>query len=557
MDGIMTPEELVQIANNEHEHQLPQQINVCMAAGCMSTHSDLVKEALEAEVKEHGIEKKCRITGVGCMGLCTAGPLVAVKPANVMYQHVEAQDAAAIVDSLDQEPVKRLICPTDIPFFQRQTKIVLENSGEIDPERIESYIAVDGYQALLHALTEMTPAEVVEQVSRSGLRGRGGGGYPTGLKWSTVAKAAGTQKYVICNADEGDPGAFMDRSVLESDPHRVLEGMALAAYAIGASEGYIYVRAEYPLAVKRLQLAIRQAERAKLLGDKIGGTAFNFEVNIRLGAGAYVCGEETALMASIEGKRGQPRPRPPYPAESGLWGQPTLINNVETYANVAPIIRKGADWFASIGTEKSKGTKVFALAGCVENTGLIEVPMGITLREIVYDIGGGPLEGHTIKAVQTGGPSGGCIPESYLDRPVEYETLIQLGSIMGSGGLIAMDDTSCMVDVARFFMEFCMTESCGKCVPCRVGTVEMHAILTKICEGQATMTDLEQLEELCEVVRSTSLCGLGQTAPSPVISTLRYFRDEYLAHIEHKTCPAGVCSGLKSGSAKKVLEVVA
>ncbi|MBX3063624.1 MAG: NADH-quinone oxidoreductase subunit NuoF [Anaerolineae bacterium] len=539
----MTPEELVQIATAEHEleQQYDQQINVCMAAGCVSTHSDQVKEALQAEVNQRGMEKKCRITGVGCMGLCTAGPLVAVKPANVMYQHVEAQDAPAIIENLEQEPVKRLICPTDIPFFKRQTKIVLENSGDIDPERIESYIAVNGYRALLQVLTEMTPAEVIDQISRSGLRGRGGGGYPTGLKWSTVAKAAGTQKYVICNADEGDPGAFMDRSVLESDPHRVLEGMAIAAYAIGASEGYIYVRAEYPLAVKRLQLAIRQAERAKLLGDKIGGTAFHFEVNIRLGAGAYVCGEETALMASIEGKRGQPRPRPPYPAESGLWGQPTLINNVETYANVAPIIRKGAEWFANIGTEKSKGTKVFALAGCVANTGLIEVPMGTTLRDIVFEIGGGIPDGRHYKAVQTGGPTGGCIPEEHLDVPVDYESLVRLGSIMGSGGMIVMDDSSCMVDVARYFMEFCMSESCGKCVPCRVGTAEMYELLTRIAKGSATVDDLALLEELCDVVRNTSLCGLGQSAPNPVISTLRYFRDEYMQHITGKRCAADVC----------------
>jgi bidirectional [NiFe] hydrogenase diaphorase subunit len=403
----------------------------------------------------------------------------------------------------------------------------------------------------------MGPQDVVDTIMRSGLRGRGGGGFPSGLKWSTVAKAIGDRKYVICNGDEGDPGAFMDRSVMESDPHRVLEGMAIAGFAVGATEGFVYVRAEYPLAVKRLKLAIKQAERAGLLGANIGGTHFSFKIDVRLGAGAFVCGEETALIASIEGRRGSPRPRPPYPAASGLWGFPTLINNVETFANVAPIVKNGAEWYAALGSGKSQGTKVFALTGKVNNTGLIEVPMGITLREIVYDIGGGPIDGHTIKAVQTGGPSGGCIPEAYLDRPVEYETLIQLGSIMGSGGLIAMDDTSCMVDVARFFMEFCMTESCGKCVPCRVGTVEMHALLTKICEGEATLTDLEQLEELCEVVKSTSLCGLGQTAPSPVISTLRYFRDEYLAHIEHKTCPAGVCTNLKSGSAKKVLEVMA
>ncbi|MBX3085018.1 MAG: NADH-quinone oxidoreductase subunit NuoF [Anaerolineae bacterium] len=540
----MTPEELQQISTTEHEQEGKYQhrINVCVAAGCLSTHSDQVKEALEAAARQQGIEKKCKITGVGCMGLCTAGPLVAVKSADVLYQHVEAQDAPTIVQHLDSAPVDRLVCPTDTPFFKRQTKIVLENSGEIDPERIESYVAVGGYHSLLTVLTEMTPTEVIDQISRSGLRGRGGGGYPTGLKWSTVAKAAGSPKYVICNADEGDPGAFMDRSVLESDPHRVLEGMTIAAYAVGATEGYIYVRAEYPLAIKRLQIAIRQAERAKLLGDKIGGTAFHFDINIRLGAGAYVCGEETALMASIEGKRGQPRPRPPFPAEHGLWGQPTLINNVETYANVVPIIRNGAEWFAGIGTEKSKGTKVFAIAGRVENTGLIEVPMGTTLRDIVFAIGGGIPDGKRYKAVQTGGPTGGCIPEEHLDVPVDYESLMRLGSIMGSGGMIVMDETSCMVDVARYFMEFCMSESCGKCIPCRVGTAEMYDLLNKIAQGSATIEDLNLLEELCDVVKYTSLCGLGQSAPNPIISTLRYFRDEYMQHITEKHCAANVCS---------------
>lgn len=540
----MTPEELQQISTTEHEQekQYEHRIHVCVAAGCLSSHSDQVKESLEAAARQQGIEKKCKITGVGCMGLCTAGPLVAVKSADVLYQHVEAQDAPTIVQHLGSTPVDRLVCPTDTPFFKRQTKIVLENSGEIDPERIESYIAVGGYHSLLTVLTEMTPTEVIDQVSRSGLRGRGGGGYPTGLKWSTVAKASGSPKYVICNADEGDPGAFMDRSVLESDPHRVLEGMTIAAYAVGATEGYIYVRAEYPLAIKRLQIAIRQAERAKLLGDKIGGTAFHFDINIRLGAGAYVCGEETALMASIEGKRGQPRPRPPFPAEHGLWGQPTLINNVETYANVVPIMRNGAEWFAGIGTEKSKGTKVFAIAGRVENTGLIEVPMGTTLRDIVFAIGGGIPDGKRYKAVQTGGPTGGCIPEEHLDVPVDYESLMRLGSIMGSGGMIVMDETSCMVDVARYFMEFCMSESCGKCVPCRVGTAEMYDLLNKIAQGSATIDDLNLLEELCDVVKYTSLCGLGQSAPNPIISTLRYFRNEYMQHITEKHCAAHVCS---------------
>jgi bidirectional [NiFe] hydrogenase diaphorase subunit len=464
-----------------------------------------------------------------------------VEPDGVMYQNVTEADSADIVQSLGRKPVERLVCPSDMSFFTKQYKIVLENSGVIDPEKIEDYIARDGYTALARVLEDMSPQDVIDEITRSGLRGRGGAGYPTGLKWSTVAKAGGSRKFVICNADEGDPGAFMDRSVLESDPHRVLEGMAIAAYAVGASQGYLYVRAEYPLAVKRLRTAIRQAERLGLLGNNICGTTFSFHVDIRLGAGAFVCGEETALIASIEGKRGQPRPRPPYPAEYGLWGYPTLINNVETFANVAPIIRNGGDWFASIGTEKSKGTKVFALAGRVRNTGLIEVPMGITLREIIFDIGGGIPDGHKFKAVQTGGPSGGCIPEQYLDMPVDYESLAKVGSIMGSGGMIVMDETSCMVDVAKFFMDFCVTESCGKCVPCRVGTAQMYHLLDKISSGQATMDDLALLEELCDMVKYTSLCGLGQTAPNPVLSTLQYFRDEYIAHIVDKQCPAGVC----------------
>ena len=428
-----------------------------------------------------------------------------------------------------------------MPFFARQKKIVLENSGKIDPERIEDYIAAEGYKALVTALTEMTPREVIDEVLKSGLRGRGGAGYPTGLKWTTVAKAGEERKYVICNADEGDPGAFMDRAVLESDPHRVLEGMAIAAYAVGAQQGYIYVRAEYPLAVKNLKTAIRQAERMGLLGNNICGTTFSFRVEIRLGAGAFVCGEETALIASVEGKRGTPRPRPPYPAEEGLWGCPTLINNVETFANIAPIIRNGGEWFAGIGTEKSKGTKVFALAGRVANTGLIEVPMGITLREIIYEIGGGIPDGKKFKAVQTGGPSGGCIPAQHLDSPVDYESLAKIGSIMGSGGMIVMDETSCMVDVAKYFMEFCMSESCGKCVPCRAGTAQMYDLLKRITDGVATAADLALLEELCDMVRNTSLCGLGQTAPNPVLSTLRYFRDEYESHIAGTGCAAGVC----------------
>jgi bidirectional [NiFe] hydrogenase diaphorase subunit len=539
----MTPEELRRLAESQEEKrpEPKHRLKLCVAAGCLSAGSDRVREALQNEIAQRGLEQECEVKGVGCLGLCTAGPLMLVEPDGVMYHGVTEADVAAIVDSLGKKPVQRLVCPSDMPFFSRQFKIVLENSGVIDPEKIEDYIAHDGYTALAHVLENMSPQEVIEEITRSGLRGRGGAGYPTGLKWSTVAKAGGTRKFVICNADEGDPGAFMDRAVLESDPHRVLEGMAIAAYAVGASQGYLYVRAEYPLAVKRLRTAIRQAERMGLLGSSICHTTFSFHVDIRLGAGAFVCGEETALIASIEGKRGQPRPRPPYPAEYGLWGYPTLINNVETFANVAPIIRNGGDWFASIGTEKSKGTKVFALAGRVKNTGLIEVPMGITLREIIFDIGGGIPDGGKFKAVQTGGPSGGCIPEQYLDMPVDYESLAKVGSIMGSGGMIVMDETSCMVDVAKFFMEFCVTESCGKCVPCRVGTAQMHHLLEKITSGEASMDDLSLLEELCDMVKYTSLCGLGQTAPNPVLSTLQYFRDEYIAHIVDKRCPAGVC----------------
>jgi bidirectional [NiFe] hydrogenase diaphorase subunit len=481
------------------------------------------------------------------MGLCSEGPLVSTS-AGVLYKKVEASDGVAILDSLDGPPVSRLVCPTDVPFFQRQKKIVLENSGIIDPDRVEDYVAANGYTALIKALTEMTSREVVEQVTKSGLRGRGGAGYPTGLKWSTVSKSVGTQKYVICNADEGDPGAFMDRSVLESDPHRVLEGMLIAAYAVGASEGYIYVRAEYPLAIKRLRTAIRQAERIGLLGSNICGTRFSFRVDLRLGAGAFVCGEETALIASVEGKRGTPRPRPPYPAMEGLFGQPTLINNVETFANIAPIIRNGGEWYAQIGTEKSKGTKVFALAGRVENTGLVEVPMGISLREMVFEIGGGIPEGRQFKAVQTGGPSGGCLPSECLDMPVDYESLAKAGSIMGSGGMIVMDESSCMVDVAKYFMDFCMTESCGKCIPCRVGTYQMHRILTAISNMNATTQDMKMLEELCDLLKHTSLCGLGQSAPNPVVSTLRSFAEEYRAHIEDHKCPAGVCGAQQAAA---------
>ena len=543
----MTPEELEHISQTEHDAQanILKTINVCVAAGCLSCQSQLVKDELDREATRRGITASCKIKGVGCMGLCAEGPLVSTND-GTLYKKVAPSDAVAVLDSLDQKslnrcPIERLRCDTSVPFFQRQKKIVLENSGVIDPERIEEYIAASGYRALVHALTEMTSAEVIEQVVKSGLRGRGGAGYPTGLKWSTVSKAVGTEKFVICNADEGDPGAFMDRSVLESDPHRVLEGMLIAAYAVGASSGYIYVRAEYPLAIKRLKIAIRQAEKLGLLGSNICGTQFSFKIEIRLGAGAFVCGEETALIASIEGKRGTPRPRPPYPAVEGLLGQPTLINNVETFANIAPIIRNGGDWYAGIGTGKSKGTKVFALAGRVQNTGLVEVPMGITLREMVFEIGGGIPDGKGFKAVQTGGPSGGCLPAECLEMPVDYESLAKAGSIMGSGGMIVMDESSCMVDVAKYFMDFCMTESCGKCIPCRVGTYQMHRLLDTITKLQATPKDVALLEELCDLVKNTSLCGLGQSAPNPVLSTLRYFADEYKGHIERNQCVAGVC----------------
>ncbi len=536
----MTIEELHKIAEAERDAQKKFQhhVCVCVAAGCLSSGADLVRDALKMEVVESGMQNEVLVKGVGCMGLCSAGPLVSVETGDQMFAAVTPENAPEIIRSMDTggDPVAGGLhpCPTNVPFFQRQKKIVLENSGKIDPERIEDYIAHDGYFALVTAITEMTPLEVIDQVKGSGLRGRGGAGYPTGLKWSTVAKTGEQQKYVICNADEGDPGAFMDRAVLESDPHRVLEGMAIAGYAVGAQKGYIYVRAEYPLAVKNLKTAIKQAERLGLLGNSICGTRFTFHVDIRLGAGAFVCGEETALIASIEGKRGTPRPRPPFPAESGLWECPTLINNVETFANIAPIVRHGAEWFAAIGTEKSKGTKVFALAGRVENTGLIEVPMGITLREIIHQIGGGIPDGKQYKAVQTGGPSGGCIPAEHLDSPVDY-------SIMGSGGMIVMDETSCMVDVAKYFMEFCMSESCGKCIPCRAGTQQMHGFLEKITAGEATPADVALLEELCDLVRNTSLCGLGQSAPNPVVTTLKYSRKEYDAHVTGSGCPAGTC----------------
>lgn len=526
---MTTHDELVAIGEEERAQQAAygKHIHVCTAASCLSMGSDKVLKALSDEVADSPHRDGCKVKGVGCMGLCAAGPLVTVEPDNVLYEKVQPADAGEIVASLDTAPVERLRVDTSLPFFARQEKIVLRNSGAIDPERIEEYIAVGGYQALSKALTTMAPEDVIQEIMTSGLRGRGGGGYPTGLKWVTVAKAESDEKYVICNGDEGDPGAFMDRAVLESDPHRIIEGMAIAGYAVGAQKGYIYVRAEYPLAIERLKKAIRQAGRMGILGPNIFNTPFSFTIEIRLGAGAFVCGEETALMASIEGRRGTPRPRPPYPADYGLWGKPTSINNVETLANVAPIILNGGAWFASIGTEKSTGTKVFALAGQINHVGLIEVPMGMTLHEIIFEVGGGMPAGRQFKAVQTGGPSGGCIPARYLDTPVDYDSLRALGSIMGSGGMIVMDDTSSMVDVARYFMEFSMDESCGKCIPCRVGTTQVYHLLSKVLDEQATAADVEMLEELCDLLKNTSLCGLGQAAPNPVLATLKYFRDEY------------------------------
>lgn len=529
--------ELQTIAKQEQAQRRPLRIRCCTVGGCCSSGGPSLKAALEEAIAQGQLTEKLEVVGVGCLGLCSRGPLVQIDPTNVLYEQVALDQAPALVAQLaateDQSTAVEpsLAQPSQHPFFTQQLRIVLENSGQIDPTRIEDYIAAQGYQALNQALLEMTPDSVVESIHQSGLRGRGGAGYPTGLKWATVAKMPPGQKYVVCNADEGDPGAFMDRSVLESDPHRVLEGMAIAAYAVGANQGYIYVRGEYPLAIEHLQTAIRQARRRGLLGSQIFDSPFDFRIDLRIGAGAFVCGEETALMASIEGKRGIPRPRPPYPAESGLWGCPTLINNVETFANIAPIIRNGADWFSAIGTDRSKGTKVFSLAGKVCNTGLIEVPMGISLQTIVEAMGDGVPQGQA-KAVQTGGPSGGCIPAVHFETPVDYDSLKQLGSIMGSGGMIVMDQDTNMVDVARYFMQFCMEESCGKCIPCRAGTVQLYQLLNKIRESQGTAQDLAQIEQLCDLVQVTSLCGLGQSAPNPVLSTLRYFRQEYEALLD-------------------------
>lgn len=523
----MDYQDLLNIAEAEKNRQKSIRVHCCTSAGCQAANSIDVMKNMKNAVKTAGLEERIEVIGVGCIGNCGRGPLVQIDPDDILYEEVQPETAASIIDALNGGTTEVIKGNSQHPFFSRQLRIVRENTGKVDSERIEEYIAVGGYQSLYHALHEMTPSEVVEEITRSGLRGRGGGGYPTGLKWATVAKMPEGQKYIICNGDEGDPGAFMDRSVLESEHHLVLEGMAIAAYAVGANHGFIYVRAEYPLAIQRLQKAIQQAKKYGLLGSQIFDSPFDFKIDIRIGAGAFVCGEETALIQSVEGKRGNPVPRPPYPAQSGLWGCPTLINNVETFANIAPIIKKGADWYASIGTENSKGTKIFALTGNVRNNGLIEVPMGITLREIVEEMGGG-IPGGEVKAVQTGGPSGGCIPASMLDTPVDYDSLSKVGSIMGSGGMVIMDREISMVEVAQFYMEFCRDETCGKCVPCRTGTVQLYALLTKILNKQATSIDLERLEELSYLVKETSLCGLGMTAPNPVLSTLQYFKQEYL-----------------------------
>ncbi|HEY5575581.1 MAG TPA: NADH-quinone oxidoreductase subunit NuoF [Clostridiaceae bacterium] len=533
------------------------QVLVCGGTGCTSSGSNDIFAALKSELVSKGLEKEVEVVKTGCFGLCELGPVVIVYPEGAFYSQVKVDDVAELVEEhlLKGRIVKRLVYHDAIEddkikslnkvgFYAKQERIALRNCGVIDPENIDEYLAFDGYKALEKALTQMTPQEVIDEMKKSGLRGRGGGGFPTGLKWEFAAKQKNDQKYIICNADEGDPGAFMDRSVLEGDPHVVLEAMAIGGYAIGANQGFIYVRAEYPIAVQRLEVAIAQARDYGLLGKNIFETGFDFDVEIRLGAGAFVCGEETALMRSIEGERGMPTPKPPFPAVSGLWGKPTVINNVETYANIPQIIYKGADWFSSIGTEKSKGTKVFALGGKITNTGLVEIPMGTTLREVIYEMGGGIPNNKKFKAVQTGGPSGGCITADNLDISIEYDTLVAMGSMMGSGGMIVLDEDNCMVDVARFFLDFTRDESCGKCTPCRVGTKRMLEMLEKITEGKATLEDLDKLEKLALSIKTSALCGLGQTAPNPVLSTLKYFRDEYEAHVVDKKCPAGVCKAL-------------
>ena len=537
--------------------KIRKHVLICGGTGCTSSGSMSLHDTLVAELNEKGIADEIKVVTTGCFGLCALGPIVIVYPDGTFYSRVKPEDMKEIVEShlIGGVPVANLEYHektgdhhlvnslNDMTFYKKQKRVALHNCGVIDPENIHEYIARDGYQALAKVLTSMTREEVVQCMLDSGLRGRGGAGFPTGLKWKFAMGSTG-KKYVCCNADEGDPGAFMDRSVLEGDPHSVLEAMAIAGYAIGSDEGYIYVRAEYPIAIHRLEIAIRQAREEGLLGKNIFGTDFSFDISLRFGAGAFVCGEETALMTSIEGKRGEPRPRPPFPAIKGLFAKPTILNNVETYANIAQIILKGPQWFASMGTEKSKGTKVFALGGKITNTGLVEVPMGTTLREVIEEIGGGIPNGKKFKAAQTGGPSGGCIPAHLIDTPIDYDNLIAIGSMMGSGGLIVMDEDNCMVDIAKFFLEFTVDESCGKCTPCRIGTRRLLEILDKIISGKGEMEDLDRLEELANYIKSASLCGLGQTAPNPVLSTLRYFRDEYVAHIVDKKCPAGVCKKL-------------
>ena len=534
------------------------QVLVCTGTGCTSSGSPNIIKKFEEEIAKVGLEKEVKVVNTGCFGLCETGPVVIIYPEGAFYSHIKVDDVERIVaehllkgrivtDLLYKESVteeKEIRSLDEVDFYKKQKRVALRNCGVIDPENIEEYIAFDGYAALAKCLTELSRDEVVDIIKRSGLRGRGGGGFPTGLKWQLAKQPESDVKYVCCNADEGDPGAFMDRSVLEGDPHSVLEAMAIAGYAIGAQQGYIYVRAEYPIAVKRLRIAIKQAREAGLLGDNIFGTDFCFDIDLRLGSGAFVCGEETALLPAIEGQRGEPRPRPPFPAVKGLFGKPTLLNNVETYANVCQIILKGPEWFASMGTEKSKGTKVFALGGKINNTGLVEIPMGTTLREVIYDIGGGIPNGKKFKAAQTGGPSGGCIPAEHLDIPIDYDNLISIGSMMGSGGMIVIDEDNCMVNIAKFFLEFTVDESCGKCPPCRIGTRRMLEILNKITSGKGEPEDLDRLEKLAVNIKNSALCGLGQTAPNPVLSTLRYFRDEYEAHIFEKRCPAGECKAL-------------
>lgn len=533
------------------------QVLVCGGTGCTSSGSRDIIEALERELKKHGIENEIEVVRTGCFGLCELGPVVIVYPEGAFYSKVSVSDVPELVmehlvkgrilkrliyhESMEEDRIKSL---NDVDFYKKQQRVALKNCGVIDPENIDEYLAFDGYKALEKVLLSMKPLEVIDTLKKAGLRGRGGAGFSTGMKWEFAAKQDNEQKYIICNADEGDPGAFMDRSILEGDPHAILEALTIGGYSIGANRGFIYIRAEYPIAVKRLQVAIEQSKAYGLLGKNILGSGFDFDIEIRLGAGAFVCGEETALMHSIEGKRGMPTPKPPFPAVKGLWGKPTVINNVETYANIPQIILKGVDWFLSIGTEKSKGTKVFALGGKITNTGLVEVPMGITLREVIYEIGGGIPNNKKFKAVQTGGPSGGCITSENLDTPIDYDNLTAQGSMMGSGGMIVLDEDNCMVDVARFYLDFIKDESCGKCTPCRVGTKRMLEILEKITQGKGTMEDLDKLENLANQIKTASLCGLGQTAPNPVLSTLKYFRDEYIAHIVDKKCPAGACKGL-------------